>query len=419
MSGAPAPRVITINAPRRTGVDVSDTILCLTSFDKGQDFMRECAESGARTLLLTVDKLRHADWPRDVLGEVYVMPSFEPVEHVVNAVSYLARTERVARIVALDEFDMELAAVLREHLRVPGMGVTATRTVRDKLAMRQVTAAAGIAVPPFVGAINHDDIRSFLRTTRGPWMLKPRTQASAIGIHKFHDAGDVWPLLERLADQQAHHLIECFVPGDVYHVDGIVDRGRVAFAEVHRYAKPPFDVMHAGGIFCSHSARRGGDEEAALRRETERLVAAVGLADGAFHAEFIRAHDSGVYHFLEIAARVGGAHIADMVRAATGLNLWREWARLELARAAGTEYRMPDARREHAGVIISLARQEWPDTSAYDDDEVVWRLNKRHHAGLVLVSPESQRVQQLLDAYLHRFHHDFYASMPAPEKATD
>lgn len=395
------------------------TILCISSFEKGQDFLRECAESGARTVLVTVEKLRDADWPRDVLAQLYLLPGFDTVEHVINAVSYLARSERISRIVALDEFDMELAATLREHLRVPGMGVTATRAVRDKLVMREQTQAAGLVVPEFTGILNHDVVREFLDTTEGPWLLKPRSQASAIGIRKLHDAAELWPVLDTLGDMQSHHLIERFIPGSVYHVDGIVSDGVMRVMEVHRYAQPPFDVMHAGGVFCSRTVQRGGEEESALREETTRLVSAVGLRDGAVHAEFIRAADTGIYNFLEIAARVGGAHIADMVYASAGINLWREWARLELARATGAAYRAPRPRRAHAGVLISLARQEWPDTAAYDDGEVVWRLRKRHHAGLIVAAHDAARVQQLLDSYMHRFHTDFFTSLPAPDHATN
>lgn len=397
---------------------MNETILCIASYEKGQDFLRECAESGARTVLLTVDKLRDADWPRDVLAAVYTMPSFDEPNHVLNAAAYLARTERIARIVALDEFDMEVAALLREHLRIPGMGITATRAVRDKLTMRELAQAGGLPMPEFTGIGNHDVVAEYLRRTQGPWLLKPRTQASAIGIRKIHHPDELWPLLETLGDMQSHHLLERYVPGDVYHVDGLVAGGEVLQCEVHRYAQPPFDVMHTGGIFCSATVPRGGAEEAALQPATSRLLRAVGLDDGVFHAEFIRAGDTGEYHFLEVAARVGGAHIADMVKAATDINLWREWARLELARAAGDEYRLPPVRADHGGVIISLARQEWPDTGLYDDAEIVWRLHKRHHAGLVVVSPEAERVQQLLNAYMRRFRDDFHAVMPAPEKAT-
>jgi hypothetical protein len=106
-----------------------------------------------------------------------------------------------------------------------------------------------------------------------------------------------------------------------------------------------------------------------------------------------------------------------MVEAATALNLWREWARLELALAQGSEYSLPPVRREHAGVLISLARQEWPDTSAYDEPEIVWRLQRKHHAGLIVRAPAAERVQALLAGYMPRFRDDFFASLPAPERA--
>jgi hypothetical protein len=395
------------------------TILCITSYEKGQDFLRESAAAGVRTILLTVEKLRDADWPRDVLTALYLLPSFDVPEHVLNAVSYLARAEHIARIVALDEFDMELAAALREHLRVPGMGVTTTRGVRDKLAMRELARDAGLRVPEFVGVVNHADVGAFMDRVPAPWVLKPRTQASAIGIRKLHGPDELWPVLDTLGDMQSHHLLERYVPGAVYHVDGIVHDGRIRFAEVHRYAQPPFDVMHGGGIFCSRTVERGGDEERALQHETARLVEAVGVRDAALHVEFIRADDTGEFHFLEIAARVGGAHIADMVQASTGANLWREWARLELALARGETYTPPPLQRQHAGVVISLARQEHPDTSSYDDAEIVWRLDKLHHAGLVVTSPDADRVQQLLDDYMRRFHADFHAALPAPDRATN
>jgi biotin carboxylase len=58
------------------------------------------------------------------------------------------------------------------------------------------------------------------------------------------------------------------------------------------------------------------------------------MVRGVTHAEYIRAHADGRYYFLEIAARVGGAFIADLVEVSTGVNLWREWARIEVCELA-------------------------------------------------------------------------------------
>jgi hypothetical protein len=70
----------------------------------------------------------------------------------------------------------------------------------------------------------------------------------------------------------------------------------------------------------------------------------------------------------------------EMIEAATGLNLWAEWAKVELQEAA---YRVSPDRREYAAVLVSLARQEWPDLSVFDDPEVVLRIPKRYHVALV------------------------------------
>ena len=149
------------------------------------------------------------------------------------------------------------------------------------------------------------------------------------------------------------------------------------------------------------------------------MIRALGMVRGALHTEFIRGDADGRVYFLETAARVGGAFIADMVEAATGVNLWREWARVEVADARGEDYRVERSASLHGGLLVSLARQEWPDTSAYTDPEIVTRLVKHHHAGLVLASPDPARSLALLQSYMHRFREDFHASMPAPERATE
>src|SRR3989441_12991455 len=112
------------------------TILCITSYEKGQEFIRECKHQGAYIILLTVTALEHAKWPRESIDELFHMPDLAKVDEVIRGISYLARTRIIDRIVALDDYDVWTAANLREHLRMPGMGDTTVRYFRDKLAMR-------------------------------------------------------------------------------------------------------------------------------------------------------------------------------------------------------------------------------------------------------------------------------------------
>jgi biotin carboxylase len=393
------------------------TFLCITTYEKGQEFMRECKRRGCRVILLTAEKLRDADWPREILDDTFYLPEEIALADIVGAVTHLARNHKLDRIVALDEYDMETAATLREHLRIPGMGLTTMRYFRDKLAMRMRALDRNVRVPDFVPVVNHADIRYYLEHVPGPWVLKPRQEASAIGIKKIHAAEELWPLLDQLGDKQSSYLLEKFLPGDVFHVDSVVSENEVVFANVSKYGKPPMNVAQGGGIFTTFTVPRGSEDDSGLRALNRDLIAALGLVRGVAHAEFIQAHSDGHFYFLECAARVGGAYINEMVEAATGINLWREWARVEVAGGDGS-YRLPPVREEYAGVILSLARQDDPDTSSYNDPEVCLRIKRHHHAGLVLRSSDPQKIPTLLEGYARRFAEEFLAVEPPRDKPT-
>ena len=393
-------------------------LLCISTYEKGQAFLVEAARLGCRVTLLTVHKLRDADWPKDALAGFETMPEELAPEAVLPYVARVARRRRFERVVPLDEFDLDTAALVREHLRLPGMNRSATRPFRDKLAMRGAAAEGGVAVPEFSGVANHDALWEFLQRTQGPWMLKPRESASAIGIHKFSDPSAVWPMLERLGDEASHHLVERFVSGEIYHVEGLSWEGELLFALGHKYGQPPFETMHSGGIFSTRTLERDGEESRELLKIHAQVLGALCMRSGPTHSEFIRAREDGRFYFLETAARVGGAYIAEVAEAASGLNPWIEWARIEVAQMRAELYRLPPVREEYAGSLICLARQEWPDTGSYDAPEIVHRLSKRHHAGLIVQSPSAPRVAELLENYGRRFATDFYARLDAPDKPT-
>jgi glutathione synthase/RimK-type ligase-like ATP-grasp enzyme len=397
-------------------------VVCLASYFKGGEFVRECRARGARVFLLTREKLRGEDWPHDALEAFITVPDDAPPEHYIAVVTEIARRNKLARVVALEEFDVITAGLIREHLRVPGMTNSEARRFRDKLSMRQHADAAGIRVPEFVHALNYQEIGEFMERVPPPWVLKPRTDVSAVGIRKLDEAEQVWRSIEELdarprpAERSAFYLLERYVAGEVFHVDSVVYGGEVVFAGASRYGRPPMNVAHEGGAFLSHTLPHDSEERRELLELNRRLVSVLGLRAGAAHAEFIRGAADGRFYFLEIAARVGGAFIAETLEAASGVNVWREWAKIELS-DEDHPYHAPEPRAEHAGIILSLARQEWPDTAAYDDAEIVLRPRKRHHVALIVRSPDPARVRQLLDSYAPRFAQDFIAVAPPRERS--
>lgn len=348
------------------------TILCLASYYKGIDLLRELRRQGCTFLPVTSKSLEDAEWPRDSIDEIFYIPDADKqwdARDTLLGISHLARSRRIDRIVPLDDFDLEKAAAVREHLRVPGLGESQTRFFRDKLAMRGRASQSGIPVPVFVSLVNDEQVREFIGRVAPPWILKPRLMAGTIGIRKLYNPDEVWNTAAGLGDQRSFYLLEQFVEGDIFHVDSAVWNGRIVRAVVSRYGTPPFVVSHGWGVSTT--------------------------------------------------ARVGGAHIADLIEQATGANLWAEWAKIEAAAARGASYAPPEDRGDYAGLIVSLARQEQPDTSAYTDPEIVWRLSKRHHAGLIVRSRDQHRVEELLGRYAARFMEDFAAAMPMRQSPTE
>lgn len=397
-------------------MDHQPTLLCLASYFKGGLFLEECHRQGCHVILVTEEKLAGEAWPRHAIDDFFMMPDLAQQPDITHAVSYLARSRPIDTVVPLDDYDVETAAALREHMRLPGLGISAAKRFRDKLAMRVSADAAGIRVPRFVHVLNHDRVRAFMESVSPPWVLKPRTEAGSMGIKKVHQADEVWALIEQLGDRQSYFLLEQFVPGSVYHVDSITWDGEVVFASAQRYGLPPMTVYQGGGVFATSTVAYGSDEEQALLAINRDVLAALGMQHGVTHAEFIRSEATGDFYFLEIAARVGGAGVDKLVEMATGVNPWVEWARVEIARLRNEPYTLPPVRRDYAGLMVSLARQEWPDTSGYSAPEVVWRMDKRHHVGLIVASSDGVRIQELMTDYIPRLAADFTAVAPPLEK---
>jgi biotin carboxylase len=284
--------------------------------------------------------------------------------------------------------------------------------------MRIAASDAGFLVPDFVRVLNYDDLRAYMDRIPAPWLLKPRSEASALGIKKINQPDDLWRALDELGDRQSYFLMEHFVPGDIFHVDSILSEGKVVFSSVHQYGRPPMQVMHEGGVFTTRTVDRFSRDWHDLTELNSRLAPALGMQRGVTHGEYIKAHADGRLYFLEIAARVGGAFIVDLVEHSTGVNLWREWAKIEVAHLHNEPYTPPAAREDYAGSVLCLAKEEEPDTSVFNAPEIVYRMKKHHHAGLIVRSDKPERVAQLLEEYSHAFMQQFLASMPPPDRPT-
>src|SRR5262245_60177007 len=299
------------------------TILCVATYFKGEAFLREAKQQGCRVLLLTSDKLANDAWPREAIDEIHSIPRDADDALIKRTVDGIARRHRIDRITALDDFDVEMGAMLREHLQVPGMGRTTASRFRDKLAMRMKATSLGIPVPPFAPVFTDDAVNEWAARVPPPWVLKPRSSAAAIGIKKLSSHDELWRALHAAGDQRSNCVLEHFVPGDVYHVDSIVWDEKVVFAVAFKYGRPPMQIAHEGGVFITRRLADDSGEGSALLSLNQRLQDGLGLRRGVSHTEFIRrsggsggageSGESGGFVFLETSARVGGALLVETV----------------------------------------------------------------------------------------------------------
>jgi hypothetical protein len=397
------------------------TILCICTYFKGVEFLRSAKEAGNTVLLLTNKKLENKPWPRESVDEFYYLKeidnTFSTYQTIVEGTAFIFKSRKIDLVVALDDFDVEKAALIREHFRIPGMGQTTGRYFRDKLAMRMQAKDNGIPVPEFSSLFNDSDINSFLDSVEGPWIVKPRSEASATGITKVHSKEQAWNHIHSLGEDRHNFLIESFKPGDVFHIDSLIYQNKIIFERCSQYLSTPFEVAHGGGIFRSVTVEFNSLDQEALSLINHQVVQAFGLKFSASHTEVIKSHSDGSYYFLETASRVGGAHLAEMVEYSSGINLWREWARIETAVGSKTKYKLPKVSKNYSGILITLSSHKHPDMTPFNDPEVVWLMDDEYHLGIIVKAKTQKKVIELLDKYAKMVMDlGYHASAPAPDK---
>jgi len=386
------------------------TFICISNYFKGNDFLINLKKLGNKVFLITSEKLRDKPWAFDSIDEIFYMPGQDvdwDLDMLLHGVAGLMRTEKVDAIVALDDFDVEKATFLRENLRVDGMGQTTGRYFRDKLAMRVKAQAEGVPVPAFSALFNDEYINHFADTVSPPWVLKPRSEASASGIMKVHTKEELWEKIHELGDNRIKYLVEQFKPGAVYHCDGLNFNSKVLFSLTSQYLATPMEISQGGGIFRSANIPYNNADDKAIKKVNEQVMKAFGMKHGATHTEFIKCNEDGKIYFLETSSRVGGAHLAEMVEAASDINLWGEWAKIEDALVRGKEYKVPSQKKQFAGIVLTLSKFEQPDLSGFNDSEVCFRVPLEYHAGLIVKCDKHERVRELLDDYAERLVKDF------------
>lgn len=262
---------------------------------------------------------------------IRVVPATDDATEVWQAVSALAAEHGPPdRVIALNEGDLDTAAVIRELLGCAGQKVGDLARFRDKLVMVATVAGHGVPVPAFADAPDEAAVQAFADRHGWPVVVKPRKGTASRGVLVLESAADLASLRELAPEPR---LVEAFCPGDILHIDGLWTGTELGPWRASRYLNTCVDFTHGealGSVEIEDDAMI-----AALAGFITAVAGALGREPWVFHLEaFAGTAADGQPHFtfLEAGYRVGGAEIPFIWREVHGIDLMRAAVDVQLGR---------------------------------------------------------------------------------------
>ena len=289
-------------------------------------------------VLFTVSRDRGDD-DEGMFARVERRATFDDSGRTEERVLELALEFEFTRVFAQSEHDILRAAGLRHRLGIPGQSLDSALAYRDKLYMKRLACAAGVACAAFAPVSTAPDLRTFVADHGLPILLKPRRGAGSRGIRVLRSTKDVDSVLACPIPPDS--MVESFVRGNVFHVDGLALDGHVLFASASRYVLDSL-AFQTGGSMGSVLLNPSDVLSRRLIAVTRRVLLALPRAPSiAFHAElFVDTADQVL--LCEIACRPGGSRTADPISIVYGVDIYEQWVK----RFFGVPIELPTARRE-------------------------------------------------------------------------
>ncbi|MGZ4354717.1 MAG: ATP-grasp domain-containing protein [Gaiellaceae bacterium] len=246
----------------------------------------------------------------------------EPVDFAdVEAVTETARRHAVdgALTVSADRAVPVVAAVT-EALGLPSIGTATAHLMTHKIAMRRQLADAGVPQPRFAAVRNVREGKEAVATAGLPAVLKPADSGGQRGVFMVESEDDLeahlWAALHESPTGEA--IVESFHEGLELNGIAVARGGEVKVLTLSDRLRPPGIGFGVGWIHV-YPASIFGDVLEEAERIAAHAVHALGLRDGIAFPQLL-VSDDGV-RVVEVAARIPGGQMADLVRHAVGVDL--------------------------------------------------------------------------------------------------
>ncbi|XRQ06698.1 ATP-grasp domain-containing protein [Actinomadura welshii] len=282
----------------------------------GRPYLRRARDRGMRVAVL--DRTRGLEWAKDALGprdQGYPITG-EGTEAWQAAAAKALADGPVDAVLAFSEQHVVTAARLAGELRLPGPGLRAALTSRNKYLQRDLFGRHKLPQPEHQLCYQLEQALEWA-APRFPVVAKPLTGMGSEGVEIVQDDIMLKSWFER-HPADPPFLVERYLSGPEFSMEAIVDRGEIAFHGLTEKTTtdPPFCVEVAHRFPAALPAAERG----AARDVLAGVVRALDVGSGIVHLE-LRMEPGGP-HIMEVAVRTPGDNIMDMVEAATGFDLY-------------------------------------------------------------------------------------------------
>ena len=283
----------------------------------GRHQRRAIAQARDRGLrVVAVD--RNPDAPGLALADVPEVVDFVDVD----AVEAVARRQEVDGVLTISaDRAVPVVAAVTERLGLPSIGTEVAHRMTHKIAMRRTLAEEGVPQPSFAAVRSLAEGRAAIATVGLPAVLKPVDSGGQRGLFRIEAPGDLESHLHSaLAESPAREaILEAFIDGTEMNGIVVARGGETRLLTLSDRLRPAGVGFGVGWIHV-YPASIHSDQLALAERTAERAVAALGLRDGIAFPQLIATTDGNV-STVEVAARIPGGQMADLVRHAVGVDL--------------------------------------------------------------------------------------------------
>jgi biotin carboxylase len=271
-------------------------------------------------------------------ADVAELVDFRDVEGVVAA-GRLHQVDGVMTVAA--DRAVPVVAAVAETLGLPGIGTDTAHRMTHKREMREAFARAGVPQPPFASVRSEEDVDAALEAVSFPAVLKPADSGGQRAVFRVGSAEEVRAsLAEAIAESPTGEaILEEFVEG--VEMNGIVvaRRGEPTLLTLSDRLRPPGIGFGVGWIHV-YPPSPNGEQLRRAREIAVDSVRALGLRDGIAFPQLIAAPDGRVV-VVEVAARIAGGQMADLVRHAVGVDVVEIAVRQALGEEIPDELALP------------------------------------------------------------------------------